>query len=92
MNTTQRILIAPIRFYRRFLSPLHPPCCRFYPTCSSYAIEAIQVHGPAKGLYLAARRILRCPPGHPGGYDPVPGLSENDHQTAQCANSQENHG
>lgn len=70
------ILIAPIRFYRYFISPLLPPSCRFVPTCSQYAIEAIQVHGPLKGSYLTARRLLRCHPikwlGGSQGYDPVP--------------------
>jgi putative membrane protein insertion efficiency factor len=70
------ILIAPIRFYRYFISPLLPPSCRFVPTCSQYAIEAIQVHGPFKGSYLTARRLLRCHPikwlGGSQGYDPVP--------------------
>lgn len=70
------VLIAPIRFYRYFISPLFPPSCRFVPTCSQYAIEAIQVHGPLKGLYLALRRLLRCHPikwlGGSQGYDPVP--------------------
>ncbi len=92
MTAAQRILIMPIRFYKRFLSPLHPQCCRFYPTCSTYAIEAIQLHGPAKGLFLAARRILRCHPGNPGGYDPVPEPTVTDHQPAHAADSQEHHG
>jgi putative membrane protein insertion efficiency factor len=69
-------LIAPIRFYRYFLSPLLPPSCRFTPTCSQYAIEAIQLHGPLKGLWLACRRLLRCHPvrflGGDSGFDPVP--------------------
>ncbi len=69
----RRLLIAPIRFYQRYLSPLKgPPSCRFYPTCSSYAIEAITVHGVLKGSYLAVRRVLKCHPLHPGGFDPVP--------------------
>ncbi|MEE1414349.1 MAG: membrane protein insertion efficiency factor YidD [Prevotellamassilia sp.] len=67
-----RILILPIRFYQRFISPMLPPACRFTPTCSQYAIEALQKHGPIKGLYLAIRRILRCRPGGGSGYDPVP--------------------
>ena len=69
-------LIAPIRFYRTFVSPLFPPACRFQPTCSQYAIEAIQTHGPLKGLLLAARRLARCHPitwlGGSSGFDPVP--------------------
>lgn len=67
-----RILILPIRFYQRFISPMLPPACRFTPTCSQYAIEALQKYGPIKGLYLAIRRILRCRPGGGSGYDPVP--------------------
>lgn len=69
-------LIAPIRFYRHFISPLFPPACRFQPSCSHYAIEAIEVHGPLKGLALAARRLARCHPitwlGGSSGFDPVP--------------------
>ena len=68
----KRILLALIRFYQRQISPLFPPCCRFTPTCSQYALEAIQVHGAAKGVFLALKRILRCNPLFPGGYDPVP--------------------
>ncbi len=70
------LMIAPIRFYRYFISPLLPPSCRFQPTCSQYAIEALQVHGPIKGFLLTARRLLRCHPvkwlGGSQGYDPVP--------------------
>lgn len=73
----KKLFIFPIRFYQVFLSPLSPGCCRFYPTCSAYAIEAIQVHGVVRGLFLAARRILRCNPFHKGGYDPVPPKKEN---------------
>lgn len=65
-------LIAPIRFYQRYISPLTPPACRFTPTCSQYAVEAIRKHGPVKGLLLAVWRILRCNPWGGSGYDPVP--------------------
>jgi len=69
-------LIAPIRFYRAFLSPLFPPACRFQPTCSHYAIEAIETHGAFKGLGLALKRLARCHPiswlGGSSGFDPVP--------------------
>lgn len=61
-----------IRVYQIFISPLKPPTCRFYPTCSAYAIEAIQKKGPVKGTWLAIKRIAKCHPFHPGGYDPVP--------------------
>jgi hypothetical protein len=70
------LLCAPIHFYRRFLSPLMPPSCRFQPSCSAYALEAIKAHGPARGLLLAARRLSRCHPiswlGGSSGFDPVP--------------------
>ncbi len=69
---TVRILLLPIKFYQRFISPLTPPSCRFTPTCSQYAVEALQKHGPVTGLYLAIRRILRCHPWGGHGYDPVP--------------------
>jgi putative membrane protein insertion efficiency factor len=70
------LLMAPIRIYRRFVSPMLPPSCRFTPTCSQYAIEAIEKHGPLKGSALAIRRLARCHPitwlGGSHGYDPVP--------------------
>jgi len=66
------LLIQPIRFYQRFISPYTPPTCRFTPSCSQYAIEAICKHGPFKGLALAVWRILRCNPWGGSGYDPVP--------------------
>lgn len=66
------VLIFPIRFYQRFISPFTPPTCRFTPTCSQYAVEALRKYGPLKGLWLAVRRILRCRPGGGSGYDPVP--------------------
>ena len=67
-----KLLLLPIYFYRHSISPLTPPSCRFTPTCSAYSIEAIQKHGPLKGLYLAIRRLLRCHPWGGSGYDPVP--------------------
>lgn len=66
------ILLMPIYFYRYCISPMTPPTCRFTPTCSQYAIEAIKKHGPLKGLILAIKRILRCHPWGGSGYDPVP--------------------
>lgn len=67
----RRIATAPLRCYKRFISPWLPPACRFEPTCSEYAIEAIETHG-LYGVWLAVRRILRCQPLCKGGYDPVP--------------------
>ncbi len=68
----QKLLTNLIQLYRNFISPLFPPSCRFHPTCSQYALDAIQIHGGIKGSYLALKRILRCHPFNPGGYDPVP--------------------
>ena len=73
------LLVLPIRFYRRFISPNLPPACRFTPTCSQYALEAIERFGVLKGGFLAIRRILKCHPFHPGGYDPVPPRSTKVH-------------
>jgi hypothetical protein len=69
-------MLLSISGYRLFVSPLLGPCCRFVPSCSQYAKEAIEIHGPFRGAYLALRRILRCHPFHPGGYDPVVKPSE----------------
>lgn len=66
------LLVFPIRLYQRCISPMFPPSCRFTPTCSQYAAEAIRRHGPAKGLWLALRRLARCHPWGGSGYDPVP--------------------
>ena len=66
------VLTALIRTYRYAISPMLGSNCRFYPSCSCYAEEAVNVHGAVRGTYLATRRILRCHPWHPGGYDPVP--------------------
>jgi len=68
----RHLLIAVITLYRKLLSPLFPPVCRFYPSCSAYASQALERYGLWKGLWLAARRLTRCHPGHPGGVDPVP--------------------
>ncbi len=67
-----RLLLALIAGYKRVVSPFLPRACRFYPSCSTYAAEAIARHGPMRGLVLAVRRLARCHPFHPGGYDPVP--------------------
>ena len=66
------ILKALLRFYRYCVSPLLGSNCRFYPSCSTYAYEAIELHGAARGTFLTARRLCRCHPWHEGGYDPVP--------------------
>ena len=68
----RRLLAGLIRGYQIVLSPLLPPSCRFHPSCSQYALEAVTRHGALKGGWLAARRLARCHPFHPGGYDPVP--------------------
>lgn len=69
----RRLLLAPIRFYQLAISPLLPPSCRYTPTCSEYTAQAVSRYG-VYGLWLGAKRISRCHPGHPGGYDPVPDL------------------
>ena len=66
------ILLGLIEFYRKWISPLKSPCCRYVPTCSEYALIAVQRYGPWRGGWLAIKRILRCHPFHEGGYDPVP--------------------
>lgn len=66
------ILVLLVRGYQVSISPLLPPACRYYPSCSAYAIEALQKHGALRGSWLAVRRIARCHPFRPGGYDPVP--------------------
>ena len=68
----KRFLVGCLHLYQRYLSPLFPPSCRFYPTCSTYAIQAIEKYGAGKGAWLALKRIARCHPFHPGVYDPVP--------------------
>jgi putative membrane protein insertion efficiency factor len=68
----RRLLGAAIRGYQVLVSPLLPPSCRFTPSCSQYALEAVTRHGALKGTWLAARRLARCHPFHPGGFDPVP--------------------
>lgn len=71
----KHILLTCIQFYRRFISPMRPPCCRFIPTCSAYALEAVEKYGAWKGGFLAVRRILKCHPFHRQKtveYDPVP--------------------
>lgn len=67
-----RVVLAPIRFYQQWISPALPPRCRFYPTCSEYAVTAVSRHGSVKGLGLAVIRLAKCAPWHPGGIDHVP--------------------
>jgi putative membrane protein insertion efficiency factor len=91
MTFRQRLLIFPIRLYQSCISPFLPPRCRFYPSCSTYAIQAIETHGPLKGLLLAAGRLLRCHPGSAGGIDPVPPASAAK-PSAPCPGPQDRHG
>ena len=72
MKVAALILSAPIRVYRWIISPILPSACRFYPSCSAYAIQALDEHGVGRGLYLTIRRLLRCHSLNPGGVDPVP--------------------
>ncbi len=72
------VALALIRFYKRFISPLLPSSCRFYPTCSVYTYEAIERYGVIRGGWLGIKRISRCHPLNPGGYDPVPDLEEKN--------------
>lgn len=73
-----RILIFILRAYQAFLSPLLPGGCKFYPSCSHYAVEAVETHGALRGAWLAARRVLRCRPLANGGFDPVPAVDETE--------------
>jgi len=88
------LMVGVIRLYQLVISPLLGPRCRFWPSCSSYTIEAIQVHGPLKGGWMAVKRIIKCHPGNPGGMDPVPGgrsealcqEDNNDDSHRDCCN------
>lgn len=73
----KKIFLILIHFYRRFISPMKPPTCRFYPTCSQYSLEAIETYGALKGGWMSVKRISKCHPFHPGGYDPVPKKNNN---------------
>ncbi|MDR1277901.1 MAG: membrane protein insertion efficiency factor YidD [Treponema sp.] len=72
MTPVRNLVLLCIRFYQKAISPHFPPSCRYYPVCSVYAYEAVKKYGVFRGSFLAVRRILRCHPFHPGGYDPVP--------------------
>jgi len=76
MNPLKWLALGLIRFYQKFISPMLPPSCRFYPSCSHYTYEAIKIHGFFRGSWLGIRRISRCHPFNPGGYDPVPPKKE----------------
>jgi putative membrane protein insertion efficiency factor len=75
-SAVARVLMAPVVVYQRVISPYIAPRCRFEPSCSAYTLEALRVHGAVKGLWLSIRRIARCHPFNPGGYDPVPARSQ----------------
>jgi putative membrane protein insertion efficiency factor len=76
----KRLLIAIIRGYQTYVSPALPPSCRFYPSCSAYAVEALEVHGVVRGTGLTLWRLLKCAPWHPGGIDPVPPARDVRHR------------
>lgn len=84
MKTVLRFLL---RFYQLAISPMMTPSCRFHPSCSNYALEALQVHGAARGSLLAVKRICRCHPWHPGGHDPVPPKSNSSTTACGCNHS-----
>lgn len=80
-RTLARPLIWVIRAYQLVISPMRPPTCRYYPSCSAYAVTALERHGLARGTWLAVRRLLRCHPWTPGGVDHVPPAAPRRHQT-----------
>ena len=84
-SLVRRAVVLPLRVYRRWLSPLKPPMCRFSPTCSQYAVEAIELHGVVRGSLLALGRLLRCHPLCKGGYDPVPGSEAHRNRAHACS-------
>jgi putative membrane protein insertion efficiency factor len=71
MSAASRVIVGALKSYRRLISPLLPPACRFYPSCSCYAIESVEKYGVVRGVGRALRRLAKCHPFHPGGYDPV---------------------
>lgn len=80
-----RTLVSSIELYRNYVSPLRLPTCRFTPTCSEYAVDALKTHGAIKGLILACARLLKCAPWHSGGWDPVPERGSWRHRTSSDA-------
>ena len=90
------LLIGFLKAYRLLISPLYGNVCRYYPSCSAYALRAVSVHGAIKGSWLTGRRLLRCHPWSPGGYDPVPGTPEFDEemreQALRAATMEQTHG
>lgn len=76
--TAKSVVVGSIRLYKQFISPLLPPACRYQPSCSAYAAEAVQLHGVARGVWLAVRRLARCHPFSRGGFDPVPEPAKRD--------------
>jgi putative membrane protein insertion efficiency factor len=78
LRILRRIATAPIRLYQRWISPWTPASCRYRPTCSSYAVEAIELHGLVRGGWLSLKRVLSCHPFREGGWDPVPGSADDD--------------
>ena len=80
-----RLILAALHGYRRLVSPMFAPRCRFVPSCSAYAVEAVECHGAARGSWLALRRIGRCHPFHAGGYDPVPSRASSGAPHAEAS-------
>ena len=85
VDLSRALLLGAIRVYQHTVAPALPPACRYQPTCSHYGFECLRLHGAAKGSYLTARRILRCHPFHPGGYDPPPLPAGRPGQTPEAA-------
>lgn len=91
MNPLTWIFRTLIKGYQWIVSPVLPGSCRFYPTCSSYALQAINTHGPIKGAWLGAKRILRCHPWNDGGFDPVPNTDTDTNSTHSCTHTECTH-